>query len=369
MLNISTAPAAVAASKAGGFGFIGAGFNLSKLESELMTAKDLLLQRDDSVAGDKAPAPAGPKSKKGYSFYDDGGVLPIGVGFQNWGSDLRLALVALEKYPVAAVWLYAPKQLQDLVPWARQIRQIFNKKTRVWVQVGSVTDAISVAKMTVKPDVLVLQGSDAGGHLLKQGAGVISLVPEAIDALTKQGMRIPVLAAGGICDERGVASAMMLGASGVVMGTRFLASKEIKIAKGYQEEILRVRDGGQSTVRTGLYDELRGIEGWPPVYDARAIRNQSYEDDQAGMPREQNQRLYAETGRYKGDAGWGPGGRMTTYAGTGVGLVTQVKSVEEIITEVTRAATEVIQSTLVRLNAHRFDEDQDDIVSKKPKLG
>src|SRR5437763_563577 len=79
----------------------------------------------------------------------------------------------------------------------------------------------------VKPDVLVMQGLDAGGHGWEKGAGVISLVPEAVDALEENGFaHIHVLAAGGIVDGRGVAAALALGAEGVVMGTRFLGALE-----------------------------------------------------------------------------------------------------------------------------------------------
>lgn len=216
----------------------------------------------------------------------------------------------------------------------------------MWVQVGSVAQAVEVAK-TTKPDVLVLQGSDAGGHGLARSASVISLVPEVIDALAEERLRIPVIAAGGISEGRGVAAALALGASGVALGTRFLACKEATIAKGYQDEVVRVHDGGVSTVRSKLYDALRGIVDWPKAYDGRGVANRSYLDAQSGMPDEQNRELYQEEMR-KGDDGWGAEGRMTTYAGTGVGLVTGVKSAEEIIKEISRDAILALQKTVGR---------------------
>ena len=214
------------------------------------------------------------------------------------------------------------------------------------MQVGSVGQALEVAK-TTKPDVLVLQGTDAGGHGLARSASVISLVPEVVDALARERLRIPVIAAGGISEGRGVAAALTLGASGVALGTRFLACKEATIAKGYQDEVVRVHDGGVSTVRTKLYDTLRGILDWPRVYDGRGVANRSYLDAQSGMSEEENKELYKEETQ-KGDSGWGAEGRMTTYAGTGIGLVTEVKSAEEIIKDLSTGAMLALTKTMGR---------------------
>lgn len=135
------------------------------------------------------------------------------------------------------------------------------------MQVGSVKDAVEVAR-GCKPDVLVVQGTDAGGHSLAQGAGIVSLlleVADAVEALAKGGtveeMPLP-MAAGGIVEGRGVAAALVLGAAGVAMGTRFLASAEADITVGYRDEVVRASDGGQNTVMTKIYDSLRGTTGW-----------------------------------------------------------------------------------------------------------
>lgn len=325
MMKITMAPLAVAGSRAGGLGFLAAGFDLANLDADLAEAASLLEDVD-------VPGPEG--------------VLPIGVGFQNWGADLQLATAALKKRPPAAVWFFAPRKLADLLPWAEEIRAATGGRTKVWVQLGSVAQALEVAK-TTKPDVLVLQGTDAGGHGLASSASVISLVPEAIDALEKEGLRIPVIAAGGISDGRAVAAALTLGAAGVALGTRFLACKEATIAKGYQDEVVRVHDGGVSTVRTKIYDVLRGILDWPREYDGRGVVNQSYLDAQSGVPEEENKKLYIEEMK-KGDDGWGAERRMTTYAGTGVGLVREVKPVEEIIKELSTDAMLALKKTVER---------------------
>ena len=139
-------------------------------------------------------------------------------------------------------------------------------RTKVWVQVGSVKDAVEIAR-ACKSDVLVVQGTDAGGHSLAQGAGIMSLlleVADAVEALAKGGTaeEMPLLmAAGGIVEGRGVAAALVLGAAGVTIGTRFLASAEANIAAGYRDEVVRASDGGQNTVKTKIYNSLRGTIG------------------------------------------------------------------------------------------------------------
>ena len=85
---------------------------------------------------------------------------------------------------------------------------------------------------------------------------------------------IRLIAAGGIVEGRGSVACLALGGYGVVMGTRFLASREAGIAKGYQDDVLRMDDGGTSTVRTRVYDTLREPE-WPGQYNGRGLINQS----------------------------------------------------------------------------------------------
>jgi nitronate monooxygenase len=169
-----------------------------------------------------------------------------------------------------------------------------------------------------------------------KGAGIITLLPEVHDAVN-EGVeiekQIPLIAAGGIIEERGAAAAMVLGAAGVAMGTRFLASREATINRGYQRHIVDASDGGQNTVRTQMYNWLRGERNWPAGWDARGLINESWRDHERGLEFEKNAELYAEAAK-KGEEGWGERGRMATYAGTGVGLVREVKGAGEIVEEV-----------------------------------
>jgi nitronate monooxygenase len=312
---------AVAVAQAGGFGFLAAGTDVRDLKAELRKAKDLV--QNTSIKR------------------SDPDVLPIGVGFINWGVDLSTVLDAMKEHIPAAVWFFAPKRTEDLIEWTSKIRRLSNARTKIWIQIGSVADAVEVAQ-TCSPDVLVVQGADAGGHGLAQGAGVVTLLPEVADALEEAGLgSIPLIAAGGIVEGRGAAACLALGAQGVVMGTRFLASKEANIAKGYQDDVLRTTDGGSSTARTGIYDTLRGTTGWPSRYNGRGILNQSFWDAQKDQSTEENRRLYNEA-MQKGDQGWGENGRLTAYAGSGVGLVKEVKSAQDIVEEVRRDAIDIL---------------------------
>ena len=321
MRLIALAPLAVAVAKAGGFGFLAAGTDTSDLKAELERARDLL---------QKSPI-------KGA----DPSILPIGVGFINWGVNLDTALEAIETYTPAAVWFFAPKRNQDLIEWTEKVREVTGGRTKVWIQIGTVTDALHVAQ-TCAPDVLIVQGADAGGHGLAQGAGIISLLPEVADALADVELsHIHLIAAGGIVEGRGTAACLALGASGVVLGTRFLASQEANIANGYQDHVLRTRDGGLATVRTSVYDILRGTTGWPDRYNGRGIINQSFLDAQHGVSIGENRTLYNEA-LQKGDKGWGENGRVTAYAGSGVGLVKEVMPAQGIVEELRRDALEVI---------------------------
>ncbi|EXJ79139.1 hypothetical protein A1O3_08640 [Capronia epimyces CBS 606.96] len=320
MMKITLGRLAVTVSAHGGFGFLAGGFDLSPLARDLTEAAEYA---------------------KSQNVLLHNGTLPIGVGFQNWGSDLHMAVEALKENPVAAAWFFAPKQLSDLIDWAKAIRTISEGKTKIWVQVGTVAEAIEVAK-TTKPDVLVVQGSDSGGHGLAQRSSLLTLLPETADALAAEGIEIPLIAAGGIVDGRGVAAALTLGANGVALGTRFLAAQEAVIAKGYQDEVLRVTDGGTSTTTTTIYDVVRGIHGWPRAYNGRGVVNRTYLDAVHGMSNEENTDRYQEAMK-QGDAGWGPEGRLTTYVGAGVGLVRKVMPAGEIVRHVQQEALEILQ--------------------------
>jgi len=320
---------AVAVSEAGGLGFIGPGAKPADLESTLAEATSLI------------------SNSPTLHTYLSNSLIPIGIGFQTWAGDLPTASSILTKYHPAVVWLFAPRHGQrELDEWAHKIRSI-SPSTKIWIQTASVTHALEAAQSPTPPDVLVIQGTDEGGHSLTKGAGIIVLLPEIADALSSIGKTndIPLIAAGGIADSRGAAAAFAIGASGVAMGTRFLASKEARINLGYQRHVVSATDGGQTTVRTQLYNHLRGTMNWPKPFDARGLINASWKDHESGMSFEKNKKLHDEAMK-KGEDAWGQEGRTATYAGTVVGLVKDVKPAREIVEEVRSGIKERLTGAL-----------------------
>ena len=328
MRLIANATLAAAVSIAGGLGFIGAGSEISTLSSELSQARDILTKANLSTSN---------------------GVLPIGVGFLIWGAPLAdtLAIIRNPENIPAAVWLFAPRKPEQLKDWTEGVRKATDNKTKIWIQVTSIREALEAVKLA-SPDVLVVQGTDAGGHGAAQGAGIISLIPETIDAVTEHcnsssSTPLPFfVAAGGISEGRGAAAALCLGAQGICLGTRYLAANEATIASGYRDAVLRASDGGTTTIRSSVYDQLRGTTEWPAGYGGRGVLNASYRDHEAGVTFEDNKKLYDEAVA-SGDKGWeGDRARLTTYAGTGIGLVKTVMSAEAITREVRDDAARIL---------------------------
>ena len=112
------------------------------------------------------------------------------------------------------------------------------------IKVFPVVASVSLAKMMAKAgaDGLVAEGCESGGHVGE--STTMTLVPQVVDAVD-----IPVIAAGGIADGRGMAAAFMLGAEGIQMGTRFLTAYECNVHKNYKERVIKARD--TDTVVTG----------------------------------------------------------------------------------------------------------------------
>jgi nitronate monooxygenase len=117
--------------------------------------------------------------------------------------------------------------------------------------------------------ILVAQGGEAGGHGMTVRS-TFTLVPDVADLAGERAPDTLVLAAGGIADGRGLAAALVLGADGAVVGTRFWASPEALVSPRAHERGLRA--GGDDTYRTRVYDAVRQLD-WPPEYNERALSN------------------------------------------------------------------------------------------------
>ncbi len=135
------------------------------------------------------------------------------------------------------------------------------------LQVSSLGEARQAVES--RADVIVAQGTEAGGHV-RDARSTMALVPEVRDMLDRQRSDAIVLAAGGVGDGRGLAAALMLGADGVVVGTRFCLTPEALVETAVQDRVARAR--GDDTVRTTVFDDLAGL-AYPSGYRARVLRS------------------------------------------------------------------------------------------------
>jgi nitronate monooxygenase len=185
----------------------------------------------------------------------------VGAGFITWTipQDPGLLDYALEKHPRAMMLSFS-----DPAPYAARIKKA---GVPLICQIHTIKHAFRAAD--VGADVVVAQGMEAGGH----GQSVWStmpLVPAVVDALVKRAPNVLVLAAGGIADGRGLAASLMLGADGVLIGTRFCATQEALLSNAAKLKVVAAT--GDETIRTSAYDIVRQ-RFWPPGYNARLMRN------------------------------------------------------------------------------------------------
>lgn len=193
-------------------------------------------------------------------------------------------------------------------------------------------------------DILVAQGWEAGGHVWGTVA-TLPLVPRVVDAVAPK----PVIAAGGIADGRGFAAALMLGAAGVWVGTRFLASKEAPIHPTYRQQVLEAQETGTSY--SIVFDG-----GWPDA-PHRTLHNDTIAEWlAAGSPQSGERPNEGETiavwpdGReisryssaYPRPGMTGNVEAMALYAGQSVGLVSRIQSAAEIVSEMAEGAADAL---------------------------
>ena len=238
----------------------------------------------------------------------------VGVGFITWSLAKQPSLLdfALARKPAAVMLSFG-----DPAPFAQKIKA---SGAKLICQVQDL--ATTRQALAAKPDVLVAQGTEAGGH-----GGVRSLFA-LLPSVKDMAGDIPVLAAGGIADRRGVDGAMALGADGVLVGTRFSASDEALTAPRAKQRI--VETGGDTTVRTTVFDVVRGYDtGWAGV-TGRALRNRFTDawhgrEEALIAARETEERKYWQAvERHDFDT-------ALVFAGEGVDLIDSVLPAGEIV--------------------------------------
>lgn len=189
----------------------------------------------------------------------------VGCGFITWSvaRDPDLFQAALERFPRAMMLSFADPALLA--------QRVKDAGIPLICQVHTLDQALRA--MDVGANVIVAQGTEAGGHGLT-ARSTMSFVPDVVDAVSKRARDVLVLAAGGIADGRGLAASLMLGADGVLVGTRFWATKEALIHPAAKAKV--VAASGDGTIRTSVYDVVRQRE-WPVGYTGRLLKNQFIE--------------------------------------------------------------------------------------------
>ncbi|MDE6889667.1 MAG: enoyl-[acyl-carrier-protein] reductase FabK [Eubacterium sp.] len=195
------------------------------------------------------------------------------------------------------------------------------------IKVIPVVASVAMAKMMERAgaDAVVAEGMEAGGHIGEQTTMV--LVPQVADAV-----QIPVIAAGGIADARGFAAALMLGAEGVQMGTRFVAAKESIVHENFKERIIKAKD---------IDSEVTGRSTGHPI---RVLRNQMsrayLKMEQAGASLEELETLTLGSLRKAVMDGDVKGGSL--MAGQIAGLIKQEKTCAQIMDEMVLGAKQLL---------------------------
>ncbi len=293
-----------AVSDAGGFGLLGAGYGDAqwlKRELGVLTAA---------------------KSER-----------PFGIGFITWSlaKQPELLDMALAARP-RAVWF----SFGDPAPFVERVKAA---GALIVCQVHSVAMAADVVAMGA--DIVVAQGGEAGGHGISQCS--LTLVPSIVDAV---GGKVPVVLAGGAADGRALAAALMLGAQGVVMGTRFYASIEAAGREAAKQRIVKAR--GDETLRSIVFDVSRQ-NVWPHPFTGRCLAN-DHTDRWLGREQELMRRadVLADFARAReaGDFSFAP-----VIAGEAAGLVHDIPSAKEIVQR-TAAEAERLLSHAPRLISH-----------------
>jgi nitronate monooxygenase len=216
-------------------------------------------------------------------------------------------------------------------PGPERVRLCHERGIKVMAMATNVEDARALDASGV--DTIVAQGGEAGGHrsVWREGkpveaVGTMALVPQVVDAIA-----VPVIAAGGIVDGRGLVAALALGASGVLLGTRFLATRESKAAPSWKTALLE--RGGEETTLTKVFTGLY----------ARTLRNaftEQYADAPTLPPllqRSAAQDIYeAATSRDDGE-------HAPLYSGQGIGTIHDLPGAGDVVRRMVEEALEAIE--------------------------
>ena len=258
----------------------------------------------------------------------------FGIGMHSWAIEKRPDLLdaAIDARPfLISISFGSP------APYVDRLHQ---RGILLATQVNTRAEAIQAEQAGV--DLIVAQGTEAGGHVTGQ-VSTLPLLQTVLDAV-----RIPVVAAGGIASPRGVAAALAAGAEGVWVGTALLASPECANTDQARIRITQTRE--TDTVLTRAFDVAQGL-AWPPQYPGRALRNPFTDRwhtriDELPQASEARQQLAEAIASKNYDLAY-------IYAGQAVGLVTQQQPAAEVIQHLGDGAERLLRDrSALLLNDH-----------------
>ncbi len=240
----------------------------------------------------------------------------IGCGFITWSlaRQPHLLDLVLATNPKAVMLSFG-----DETPYIGPIK---DAGASVICQIQTLNQALSAYDNGA--DVIVAQGSEAGGH----GAirGTLSLVREVVDRIDK----VPIIAAGGIADGRGLAAALMLGASGVLMGTRFCATRESLMPEQAKERALEA--SGDATLQSSVIDILRDKD-WPGPYRLRSLQNDTL-DQWHGREQQLVDELDEQRDAYEAAFAAHDFDHAAVIVGEATGMLKDIPTAEDVIVEI-----------------------------------
>jgi nitronate monooxygenase len=250
---------------------------------------------------------------------------PFGIGFITWSlaKQPELLDIALDARPRAIMLSFG-----DPKPFAPRIRDAGALLICQVQDEGMAQEALEAGA-----DILIAQGTEAGGH----GASrtTIDIVPSIVDLAAG---RVPVVAAGGIGDGRGLAAMMMLGAAGVLLGTRFYASQECDGADEAKQRICAAKSG--STTRGIIFDLSRN-NVWPAPFTGRCLIN-DHARRWIGREVELLQNVRTVAAEYAAAKAAGNFDIAAVIAGEAVGLIHDIPPAAEIVDRIVAEADQII---------------------------
>jgi nitronate monooxygenase len=254
----------------------------------------------------------------------------FGVGFITWALQRapKMLTLALKHSPICVFLSFG-----DPRPFATEIREagaVLVCQVQLMSQIDMALEAGAAA--------VVVQGTEAGGHGANRST--FPFVPEAADYLKQRSPRTLLIAAGGVADGRGLAAALMLGADGVVVGTRLWASAEALTPKAHTDKA--IGKTGDATVRTKVVDALRGAP-WPREYSFRILKNKLTET-WAGREAEAFRAFGSLSEKYTQAREQNDLDTVAVICGEAVGLLKDRPTAESIVQTMATQAADLLRS-------------------------